>query len=151
MRIKGSPPFFSLYFWFTSLQVMYSTSFLLYLSLKLNWELQTGQSMDFNLENPLTNSHELHFDTTPSLFLIESDHMPSKNYLKTLKEIDFDVSFRREAISSVLRVSGKNVKHNSLLYINSLYIHFLISSNILFLVIFSGFLQLRSVLVLSCC
>uniref|UniRef100_A0A6M2EKS3 B-like cyclin n=1 Tax=Populus davidiana TaxID=266767 RepID=A0A6M2EKS3_9ROSI len=61
--------------------------------------------MDFNLENPLTNSHELHFDTTPSLFLIESEHMPSKNYLRTLKEIDFDVSFRREAISSVLRVS----------------------------------------------
>jgi cyclin D6 len=36
--------------------------------------------------------------------------MPSKNYLKTLKEIDFDVSFRREAISSVLRVSGKKCK-----------------------------------------
>ncbi|CAK7349972.1 unnamed protein product [Dovyalis caffra] len=68
--------------------------------------VQTEQSMDFNLENPLTNSHDLHSDTIPShLFLIESDHMPSKNYLNTLKEIDFDVSFRREAISSVSRVS----------------------------------------------
>lgn len=61
--------------------------------------------MDFNLENPLTNTHELHFDTIPSLFLIESDHMPSKDYSKTLKEMDSDHSFRREAISSVLRVS----------------------------------------------
>nr|CAO00119.1 D6-type cyclin [Populus trichocarpa] len=62
--------------------------------------------MDFNLENPLANSHDFHFDTIPSdLFLIESDHMPSNNYLNTLKEMDFDGSFRREAISSVLRVS----------------------------------------------
>ncbi|XP_011048476.1 PREDICTED: putative cyclin-D6-1 [Populus euphratica] len=62
--------------------------------------------MDFNLETPLANSHDFHFDTIPSdLFLIESDHMPSNNYLNTLKEMDFDGSFRREAISSVLRVS----------------------------------------------
>ncbi|KAL9380084.1 hypothetical protein Peur_028566 [Populus x canadensis] len=62
--------------------------------------------MDFNLENPLANSHDFHFDTIPSdLFLIESDHMPSNNYLNTLREMDFDGSFRREAISSVLRVS----------------------------------------------
>ncbi|XP_061946624.1 putative cyclin-D6-1 [Populus nigra] len=62
--------------------------------------------MDFNLENPLANSRDFHFDTIPSdLFLIESDHMPSNNYLNTLREMDFDGSFRREAISSVLRVS----------------------------------------------
>ncbi|KAJ6291348.1 hypothetical protein OIU76_023420 [Salix suchowensis] len=84
---------------------MYSTPSLLYLSSELNSELQTESSMDFNLENPLTNTHELHFDTIPSLFLIESDHMPSKDYAKILKEMDFDQSFRREAISSVLRVS----------------------------------------------
>ncbi|KAJ6433364.1 hypothetical protein OIU84_017123 [Salix udensis] len=59
--------------------------------------------MDFSLENPLANSHEFHFDSIPSdLFLMESDHMPSK----LLREIiDFDESFRREAVSSVLRVS----------------------------------------------
>ncbi|KAJ6383379.1 hypothetical protein OIU78_026794 [Salix suchowensis] len=59
--------------------------------------------MDFSLENPLGDSREFHFDTIPSdLFLIESDHMPSK----ILREIiDFDESFRREAVSSVLRVS----------------------------------------------
>ncbi|KAJ6878254.1 cyclin-D6-1 [Populus alba x Populus x berolinensis] len=62
--------------------------------------------MDFNLENPLANSHDLHLDTIPSdLFLIESDHMPCNNYLNTLKEMDFDGSFRGEAIASVLRVS----------------------------------------------
>lgn len=60
--------------------------------------------MDFDLENPLTDSHELHLDTLHSLFLIESDHMPSQNYLKTLKAKDFDVTFRREAISSILQV-----------------------------------------------
>ncbi|KAB5512988.1 hypothetical protein DKX38_030016 [Salix brachista] len=84
---------------------MYSPPSLLYLSSELNSELQTESSMDFNLENPLTNTHELHFDTIPSLFLIESDHMPSKDYSKILKEMDFDQSFRREAISSVFRVS----------------------------------------------
>ncbi|KAF9670879.1 hypothetical protein SADUNF_Sadunf13G0115000 [Salix dunnii] len=59
--------------------------------------------MDFSLENPLANSHEFHFHTIPSdLFLIESDHMPSK----VIREIiDFDESIRREAVSSVLRVS----------------------------------------------
>ncbi|KAJ6763757.1 CYCLIN-D6-1-RELATED [Salix purpurea] len=59
--------------------------------------------MDFSLENPLGDPREFHFDTIPSdLFLIESDHMPSK----ILREIiDFDESFRREAVSSVLRVS----------------------------------------------
>ncbi|KAJ6975963.1 cyclin-D6-1 [Populus alba x Populus x berolinensis] len=66
----------------------------------------TNRSMDFNLENPLANSHDFHLDTISSdLFLIESEHMPSNNYLNTLKEMDFDGSFRREAISSVLRVS----------------------------------------------
>ncbi|KAB5530178.1 hypothetical protein DKX38_020259 [Salix brachista] len=59
--------------------------------------------MDFSLENPLADSHEFHFDTIPSdLFLIESDHMPSKIFREI---IDFDESFRREAVSSVLRVA----------------------------------------------
>lgn len=64
--------------------------------------------MDFSLENPLADSREFLFDTIPSdLFLIESDHLPSK----ILREIiDFDESFRREAVSSVLRVSEKKCK-----------------------------------------
>ncbi|KAJ4847886.1 hypothetical protein Tsubulata_011614 [Turnera subulata] len=61
--------------------------------------------MEFDLENPLTNSHELYFDTVSSLFLTEPDHMPSLKYLKTLKDVDFDVSSRRETISLILRVS----------------------------------------------
>lgn len=116
----------------------------------------TNRSMDFNLENPLANSHDFHFDTIPSdLFLIESDHMPSNNYLNTLKEMDFDGSFRREAISSVLRVGVQNVKHNPLLCTTNficIYIFLDRFFNILCLVVlFSGFLQLRSILVLSCC
>ncbi|KAK4845587.1 hypothetical protein QYF36_006781 [Acer negundo] len=57
--------------------------------------------MEFNLENPLTNLY--HFND--SLFLVESDHMISENYLKTLKTRDFDFSLRREALSSILQIS----------------------------------------------
>ncbi|KAK0590627.1 hypothetical protein LWI29_029653 [Acer saccharum] len=57
--------------------------------------------MEFNLENPLTNLH--HFND--SLFLVESDHMISEDYLKTLKTRDFDFCLRREALSSILEIS----------------------------------------------
>lgn len=60
--------------------------------------------MDFDLENPLTGFNHDHSDSATPLFLIESDHMPSENYLLTLKAGDFDVSVRREAIASILQV-----------------------------------------------
>ena len=60
----------------------------------------------FDLENPLTD-----FDgfvsvskSVVSLFLAESDHMPSENYFSTLQARDFDVLVRREAISSISQV-----------------------------------------------
>ncbi|XP_062152717.1 putative cyclin-D6-1 [Alnus glutinosa] len=61
--------------------------------------------MEFDLENPLTDSHEPHSDTIPSLFLVESDHMPSENYSQSLQAQGFDISVRREAISSISKLS----------------------------------------------
>jgi cyclin D6 len=61
-------------------------------------------TMEFDLENPLTDSHEPHSDTIPSLFLVESDHMPSENYSQSLQAQGFDISVRREAISSISKV-----------------------------------------------
>jgi hypothetical protein len=60
--------------------------------------------MEFDLENPLTDFHEPHSDTITSLFLVESDHMPSENYLQSLQARDFDISVRRQAISSISKV-----------------------------------------------
>ena len=66
--------------------------------------------MEFDLENPLTNFNDFCPATTtatiPSLFLVESDHMPTENYIKTLKARDLDISIRREAISSISKVSN---------------------------------------------
>ncbi|GAV83281.1 Cyclin_N domain-containing protein/Cyclin_C domain-containing protein [Cephalotus follicularis] len=78
--------------------------------------------MEFDLENPLTNVDDHHFETTllPSLFLAESDHMPSMHYLKTLKAKDFDVSLRRETISSILQVSCNIDPYLSYLAVNYL-------------------------------
>ncbi|KAJ9136254.1 hypothetical protein P3X46_033346 [Hevea brasiliensis] len=59
--------------------------------------------MDFDLENPLTSLKEHQFDTIPDLFASESDHMPSRNFLKCLKTCDFYSSFRQEAISLILQ------------------------------------------------
>nr|WEV03861.1 D-type cyclin CYCD6;1 [Paeonia suffruticosa] len=55
--------------------------------------------MEFDLENPLTSFKEHQSDTLPSLFASESDHMPSLN----LKNRDFDISFRQEAITLILQ------------------------------------------------
>lgn len=71
--------------------------------------------MDFSLENPFTNFHELFNDDDEdstetileSLFLVESDHMPSKSYIKTLKDRDLDNSLRSRAVSSILQFSCK--------------------------------------------
>ncbi|KAF2303460.1 hypothetical protein GH714_018540 [Hevea brasiliensis] len=59
--------------------------------------------MDFDLENPLTSLKEHQFDTIPDLFASESDHMPSRNFLKCLETCDFYSSFRQEAISLILQ------------------------------------------------
>jgi cyclin D6 len=60
--------------------------------------------MEFDLENPLTSLKEYVSDTIPDLFVSESDHMPSRNFLHCLKTSDFYVSFREEAISRILQV-----------------------------------------------
>ncbi|GKU96599.1 hypothetical protein SLEP1_g9816 [Rubroshorea leprosula] len=58
--------------------------------------------MEYDLENPLTNFRSDYF---PSLFLLESDHMPVENYSHNLRARDFDISVRREAISSISQFS----------------------------------------------
>ncbi|XP_048327252.1 putative cyclin-D6-1 isoform X1 [Ziziphus jujuba] len=60
--------------------------------------------MDFDLENPLTDFRH-HSDTFTSLFLTESDHMPSLNYFLNLQAGDFDITIRREAIASISQFS----------------------------------------------
>lgn len=62
--------------------------------------------MEFDLENPLANFHDLHSDALSFLFLVESDHTPPQNYFRTLKARDLDISARREAISLISQVSG---------------------------------------------
>lgn len=59
--------------------------------------------MEFDLENPLTSLKEYVSDTIPDLFVSESDHMPSRNFLHCLKTSGFYVSFRQEAISLILQ------------------------------------------------
>lgn len=61
--------------------------------------------MDFDLENPLGNFHDLPCDAVPSLFLIESDHIPPPNYCYTLKASDFDISVRRDVVSLISQLS----------------------------------------------
>ncbi|XP_050227253.1 putative cyclin-D6-1 isoform X2 [Mercurialis annua] len=59
--------------------------------------------MDFDLENPLTIFNEHQSESIPNLFASESDHMPSKKFLKSLKTSDSYFSFRQEAVSLILR------------------------------------------------
>ncbi|PON80528.1 Cyclin [Parasponia andersonii] len=61
--------------------------------------------MEFDLENPLTDSQDLNSDSVASLFLTESDHMPSQNYFSSLQAGDFDVLVRREATASISQFS----------------------------------------------
>ena len=61
-------------------------------------------SMEFDLENPLTDSQDLNSDSVSSLFLTESDHTPSQNYFLSLQAGDLDVLVRREAIASISQV-----------------------------------------------
>ncbi|KAG5234874.1 cyclin-D6 [Salix suchowensis] len=60
--------------------------------------------MEFDLENPLTSFKEYLSDEIPDLFLSESDHVPSKNFLLCLRtSAEFYASFREEAISRILQ------------------------------------------------
>ncbi|XWS39524.1 hypothetical protein CRYUN_Cryun18bG0062900 [Craigia yunnanensis] len=63
--------------------------------------------MEFDLQNPLTNFNDFCPGSIPSLFLVESDHMPTENYLKALKARELDFSVRREAITSISQFSCK--------------------------------------------
>lgn len=59
--------------------------------------------MEFDLENPLTSLEEHQADTIPTLFASEWDHMPSLNFLHAFISRDLDISFRQEALSSILQ------------------------------------------------
>ncbi|KAK7257485.1 hypothetical protein RIF29_31500 [Crotalaria pallida] len=61
--------------------------------------------MEFDLENPLQNFHNLNFDSVSCLFLIESDHIPSQNYSQTLNAGDLDIFVRREVISLISQLT----------------------------------------------
>ncbi|CAK9161600.1 unnamed protein product [Ilex paraguariensis] len=61
--------------------------------------------MEFDLENPLPTSDDLHYDSFTSLFTVESDHMPSKNYTQNLKPTDLYISIRHETLSLILQIS----------------------------------------------
>ncbi|OMO90994.1 hypothetical protein CCACVL1_07239 [Corchorus capsularis] len=81
--------------------------------------------MELDLENPLTNFNDFcpvaaAATTFPSLFLVESDHMPSPNYVDTVKARDLDVSFRRQAICSISQLSCKFDPFLSYLAVNYL-------------------------------
>lgn len=103
--------------------------------------------MEYDLENPLLTNFNDDFshDSISSIFLVESDHMPAKNYLNTLKARDLDISVRREAISSISLVSS----------LNCVFISFLLKKKKenaeLGLILFSVFLQIRSLFIISCC
>ncbi|KAM6549148.1 hypothetical protein CsatB_020824 [Cannabis sativa] len=61
--------------------------------------------MEFDLENPLTDLEDLTSDSVASLFLTESDHMPSHSYFSSLQAGDMDILVRREAIASIAQFS----------------------------------------------
>ncbi|XP_061346767.1 putative cyclin-D6-1 [Gastrolobium bilobum] len=61
--------------------------------------------MEFDLENPLENFHNLPCDSVSSLFVIESDHIPPPNYFQCLKASNFDISVRRDVISLISQLS----------------------------------------------
>ncbi|CAL0322675.1 unnamed protein product [Lupinus luteus] len=61
--------------------------------------------MEFDLENPFENFHDLPCDSVPSLFLTESDHIPPPNYFHSLKNSGFDISIRRDVISIISQIS----------------------------------------------
>ncbi|KAE8728560.1 D6-type cyclin isoform 5 [Hibiscus syriacus] len=58
---------------------------------------------NFNLQDPLTRIEEQQSGSISVLFSSESDYMPSRNYFQCLKTSDLHASFRREAISLILK------------------------------------------------
>lgn len=62
--------------------------------------------MEFDLENPFTNfdSRGSHCSDVACLFRVESDHMLSETYVKSLRVGDSDIIVRRETISSISQV-----------------------------------------------
>ncbi|CAN8247938.1 unnamed protein product [Cochlearia groenlandica] len=67
--------------------------------------------MEFHLEHPLSHSsllQNLDDETLPhSLFLVESQHMPSSHYFNSLKSSAFLLSNRNKTISSITQCSRK--------------------------------------------
>ncbi|KAF7805861.1 putative cyclin-D6-1 [Senna tora] len=61
--------------------------------------------MDFDLENPLAYFHHLHSHPPYSLFLIESDHIPSQTYFHTLHSSHFHITLRTQVISFISQLS----------------------------------------------
>ncbi|XP_042068221.1 putative cyclin-D6-1 isoform X2 [Salvia splendens] len=70
------------------------------MTLKRETELSIN-SMEFDLENPLPHSN----DIFSSLFHIEIDHMPSKNYIQTLTSSSSYLSVRHQIASSIVHIS----------------------------------------------
>ncbi|XWS18278.1 hypothetical protein CRYUN_Cryun32bG0030100 [Craigia yunnanensis] len=58
----------------------------------------------FDLDDPFTSLKEHQSDTISALFSSESDHIPSQNCFQCLKNSDFYVSFRQQAISLIFSV-----------------------------------------------
>ncbi|XP_039035014.1 putative cyclin-D6-1 [Hibiscus syriacus] len=69
--------------------------------------------MELDLENPLLNFKS-------SLFQVESDHMPTQNYINTLEGCRLHISLRREVISSISQFSCKLGPFSSYLAVNYL-------------------------------
>ncbi|KAE9588527.1 hypothetical protein Lal_00002833 [Lupinus albus] len=61
--------------------------------------------MEFDLENPLENFHDLPCDSVPALFLIESDQTPPPNYFPKLIASDSNIFSRRNVISIISQMS----------------------------------------------
>lgn len=65
---------------------------------------------DFELENPLTGSQsqeQEQSDVIQELFATESDHMPSESHFQSYETQYSDVSLRRDAISSIVKVKKR--------------------------------------------
>ncbi|CAN8308566.1 unnamed protein product [Cochlearia groenlandica] len=93
--------------------------------------------MEFNIEHPLSHNNEeetkdYNNNTLPnSLFLVESQHMPSSQYLHTLKSSISLLSHRNDAVSLITQYSRK-FNEKSLTYLAVNYLdRFLSSQNTL--------------------
>lgn len=69
--------------------------------LKRSWGEELLSSMEFHPETEVISSMEFHHENLSSLFLNESDHMPSEKY----KFGNFDAAVRREIITIISQVT----------------------------------------------